>query len=100
MMLATVVGKADASVKSAGLQGRKILVVRGLDPSGEPEGPLLMAIDAVGAGPGDAVAVASGGAALASAGFAGTPCDAVVVAILDHVFVGDREIIPYRRTSK
>lgn len=99
MMLAAVVGKADSSVKAPGLQGKKILVLRGLGPSGAPEGGVFMAIDAVGAGHGDVVAVASGGAAIAAAGFAGAPCDSAVVAILDHVLIEDREIISHRRSS-
>jgi microcompartment protein CcmK/EutM len=92
MMIATVIGKADASVKAPGLEGRKLLVVRSLGLTGEPEGGLMLAADAIGSGQGDMVAVASGGAALAGAGFAG--------AILDHVYVENREIIPHRRTNQ
>lgn len=99
MLLAQVVGKADSSVKSPGITGSKLLVVRGLGPAGEPEGGLVIAVDAVGAGPGDTVAVAQGGATLKAAGLEKIPCDAAVVAILDHVFLNDKEIISNRRTS-
>jgi microcompartment protein CcmK/EutM len=99
MLLAQVVGKADSSVKSPGISGSKLLVVRGLGSSGEPEGSLVIAVDAVGAGPGDTVAVAQGGAALKAAGLDKVPCDAAVVAILDHVFLDNKDIISHRRMS-
>jgi len=99
MLLAQVVGKADSSVKSPGISGSKLLVVRGLGSSGEPEGGLVIAVDAVGAGPGDTVAVAQGGAALKAAGMEKIPCDAAVVAILDHVFLDNKDIISHRRMS-
>lgn len=96
MLLALVVGKADASIKLQGFNGTKLLVVRSIGASGAPEGSLIIAVDTVGAGQGDLVAVVAG----SSAGtVAGTPCDAAVVAILDHVFVDNREMIPNRRTS-
>ena len=44
MLLAQVVGKADSSVKSPGISGSKLLVVRGLGPAGEPEGGLVIAV--------------------------------------------------------
>ena len=97
MILAVVVGKADSAVKAPGLQGKKLLIVRALGPAGAPEGSLIMAVDATGAGSGDTVAVAFGGAALAAAGLAGVACDAAVVAILDHVIVEDRDLIQSRR---
>lgn len=99
MLLAQVVGKADGSLKSPGMSGSKMLVVRGLGPGGEPEGGLLLAVDAVGAGQGETVAVAMGGAALKAAGLEGVPCDAAVVAILDHVFIDTKDILSHRRMS-
>ncbi len=96
MLLALVVGKADASVKAQGFQGAKLLVVRSIGPSGTPEGPLAVAVDTVGAGQGDTVAVVAGSTA---GKVAGAPCDAAVVAILDHVLVDNKDMISDRRRN-
>ena len=50
MLLAKVVGNVVATVKDPGLTGQKLLVIQPLTPSGEPSGPCLVALDAVGVG--------------------------------------------------
>ncbi len=50
MLLAKVVGTVVATVKDPGLLGQKLLVIQPLTPSGEPNGSLLVALDAVGVG--------------------------------------------------
>mgnify|MGYP001254232008 CR=1 FL=1 len=50
MLLAKVVGTVVATVKDPGLAGQKLLVIQPLTPSGEPNGPQLVALDAVGVG--------------------------------------------------
>ena len=68
MMIARVVGSAVATVKDDKLIGLKLLVVREVTPANELVGKPLVAIDAVGAGAGELVLIASGssaGAALA-----------------------------------
>ncbi len=50
MLLAKVVGNVVATVKDPGLASQKLLVIQPLTPSGEPNGPRLVALDAVGVG--------------------------------------------------
>lgn len=74
MKLGTVVGSVWATRKVACLQGQTFLIVSSDD--GE-----IIAADQVGAGAGDTVLVALGGAAARYC--METPVDAVVVAIID-----------------
>jgi ethanolamine utilization protein EutN len=55
MMLARVVGRVWATAKNDGLEGKKILVLQPVDPSGRSTGKPLVAVDAVGAGAGELV---------------------------------------------
>ena len=63
MMIARVVGSAVATVKDEKLKGLKLLVVREVTPANELVGKPLVAIDAVGAGEGELVLIASGSSA-------------------------------------
>ncbi|HEY6866701.1 MAG TPA: EutN/CcmL family microcompartment protein, partial [Candidatus Eisenbacteria bacterium] len=58
MFLARVVGEVVATIKHAELAAHKLLLVRGVEPDGRPTGRLMIALDAVDAGPGDRVLVA------------------------------------------
>lgn len=57
MFLAEVVGTVVAPVQIPVLIGRKLLVVRPVDPAGKPCGKTRVAIDIAGAGTGDRVLV-------------------------------------------
>lgn len=86
MQLAKVLGQVVSTVKGPGLEGFTLLVVQDAgdaDPE-NPSGPAYVAVDTVGAGVGEIVLVASGGAARVAAG-AGIPTDRAVVAIADTV---------------
>ncbi len=88
MQLAKVVGTVVASQKEASLAGLKLLLVRGVDESGRELGSLLVAADAVGAGPEEMVLVASGSSARQTRVTDKRPVDAVVMAIVDSWAVG------------
>ncbi len=88
MQLAKVVGTVVASQKEASLAGLKLLLVRGVDESGRELGSLLVAADAVGAGPDEMVLVASGSSARQTRVTDKRPVDAVVMAIVDSWAVG------------
>ena len=75
MMLGVVTGNLWATKKSAALVGQTFLTVR----AGEP---VVVCADCVGAGTGETVLVATGGAARVAAG-ASIPVDAAVVGIVD-----------------
>ena len=89
MILCKVLGTAVSTRKDAQLQGAKMLMVVEVDPQGEPlaRGTLIV-IDAVGAGRGDVVLVATGSAANNTPQTAHAPVDATAVAIVDTVFGG------------
>lgn len=61
MQIGRVIGHAIASVKHHSLTGWKLLLVQPLYRSKEPDGDPFLAIDAVGAGPGDRVMISSDG---------------------------------------
>jgi ethanolamine utilization protein EutN len=62
MHLARVVGRAVATVKHPSLAGRKLLVVQPLMADGRgADGFPLLAVDGVGAGPGEVVLITSDG---------------------------------------
>ena len=89
MILCKVLGTAVSTRKDAQLQGAKMLMVVEVDPRGEPlaKGTMIV-IDAVGAGRGDVVLVATGSAANNTPQTAHAPVDATAVAIVDTVFGG------------
>jgi len=91
MVLAKVVGTVVATRKEGSLEGLKLLLVRVIDEEGKETGASLVAADAVGAGPGEVVLIASGSSARQTAMTDKRPVDAVVMAIVDSVAVGDVE---------
>lgn len=88
MQLAKVVGSVVATRKEESLSGLKLLLVRPVDEEGR-EGPtVLVAADAVGAGPGEVVLIAAGSSARQTVATDKRPVDAVVMAIVDSWDVG------------
>lgn len=60
MQAALVVGHCNSTVKHETLEGKKLLVTQPLMANGtSPDGEVLLAIDAVNAGPGDRVMISS-----------------------------------------
>jgi microcompartment protein CcmK/EutM len=89
MLLAKVVGTVVATRKEPTLDGLKLLLVRAVDEEGREQGTPLVAVDAVGAGPGEIVLVAAGSSARQTAVTDKRPVDAVLMAIVDSWAVGD-----------
>jgi ethanolamine utilization protein EutN len=86
MQIATVVGTVVATKKHPALNGAKLLLVQPETPEGEARGPVLLAIDSVGAGIGERVLVVIEGKAAGDAlGRRGAPVYAAIVGIIDHV---------------
>jgi len=81
MYLGKVIGSIVCSIKDSSLDSRTLLLVRRL-----PKGPVVVAVDAVGAGAGETVYVCRG----KEASFAflpdEVPTEATVVAIVDPVY--------------
>jgi carbon dioxide concentrating mechanism protein CcmL len=81
MYLGKVIGRIVCSIKDSSLESRTLLLVRRL-----PKGPVVVAVDAVGAGAGETVYVCRG----KEASFAflpdEVPTEATIVAIVDQVY--------------
>jgi microcompartment protein CcmK/EutM len=78
MYLGKVIGNVVCSVKEKALEGKKLLLVRRL-----PDGPVVVAIDAVGAGAGETVYVCRGREAAFAFKPEEVPTEATIVAIVD-----------------
>ena len=87
MILAKVVGTVVATRKDDRLLANKLLIVRGVDPSGKAEGAYLVAVDTVDAGFGETVLIVSGSSARMASGMKDCPVDAAIVGIVDTVTV-------------
>lgn len=88
MQLAQVVGTVVASQKSQRLDGLKMLIIRPMKPDGALADNYLVAVDAVGAGPGEVVLYASGSSARQTEVTKDRPADTVIMAIVDTIEVG------------
>ncbi len=88
MNLARVVGTVVASQKEQSMDGLKFLVLEQVDLEGCQTGGFVVAADAVGAGVDEIVLYATGSSARQTVVTDKRPCDAVVMAIVDHWEVG------------
>lgn len=80
MYLGKVIGRVVCTIKDEGLESTKLLLVRRI-----PNGPAVVAIDAVGAGAGETVYVCRGREAAFAFKPKDVPTEATVVAIVDHI---------------
>jgi microcompartment protein CcmK/EutM len=80
MYLGKVIGRVVSTVKDPSLEGKKLLLIRRL-----PTGPVIVAIDAVGAGAGETVYVCRGREASFAFKPQEAPTEASVVAIVDAI---------------
>ena len=70
------------------MDGLKFMLVRHIDPEGKETGGHVVAVDAVGAGPGELVLIATGSSARQTIATQNRPCDAVIMAIVDSWEIG------------
>ena len=92
MFLGKVIGTLVSTQKEASLDGLKFLVVRRLSMDNQDERGYVVAADAVGAGLGEVVMVATGSSARQTVMTDKRPCDAVIMAIVDSWEVDGREM--------
>jgi microcompartment protein CcmK/EutM len=88
MTLGKVVGTVVATRKEQTLDGLRFMLVRYVDAEGKDTGGFVVAADAVGAGPGEMVLVASGSSARQTQATNNRPVDAVIMAIVDTWEIG------------
>lgn len=90
MLIARVIGELVATQKHFSHEGRKLLMVQPLNLDGSDRGDAVVALDAVDAGVGDRVLLATDGyAASSSVGRPQSPIDMAVIGFIDHI-----EILP------
>jgi ethanolamine utilization protein EutN len=86
VQLARVIGTVVATVKAAGLDGVKFLLIQPLDRRQEPKGDPVVAADAVHmAGPGELVYYVSAREAAVAMPNTFVPVDQAIVGIVDEV---------------
>jgi microcompartment protein CcmK/EutM len=88
MLMGKVMGTVVSTRKEQELEGLKLLVLRGMDLEGKVNGPMVVAVDAVGAGVGEVVLYCSGSSARQTKVTKDRPVDATVMAIVDQLEVG------------
>ncbi len=100
MRLGRVVGSVAGTIKDRSLTGHRLLIVDLVDPDGTVVDSGLVALDAVGAGEGDTVLVASGSSARQAERTMGTPADLAAVLIVDEVIIKGGKVGPTATTKK
>ena len=100
MTLAKVIGNVVSTIKLPIYEGFKILVVQPVNPTGEPKGKTLLALDTVQAGEGDTVLVLQeGNSARLIVGDDMAPMRCVIVGVVDEVEIADDSGRKVWRTS-
>ncbi len=92
MLFARVVGTVVSTRKEESIRSVKLLLVQPVTVAGEPVGNTIVAADAVGAGVEELVLVAQGSSARMTQISNERPLDAVIMAIVDIVEIGGREV--------
>jgi microcompartment protein CcmK/EutM len=80
MYLGKVIGRVVCTIKDQALNSQKLLLVQRL-----PNGPVIVALDAVGAGAGETVYVCRGREAAFAFKPQEVPTEATIVAIVDRI---------------
>ncbi|MHB1767459.1 MAG: EutN/CcmL family microcompartment protein [Phycisphaerae bacterium] len=93
MIIAKVIGKVVATVKDAGFDGKKLVLVQAhvlKDGQLVPGQTMLVANDDLGAGEGELVVLTQGSSARMTPSMKSTSTDAVVVALIDRIDANDQ----------
>lgn len=92
MLIAKVIGTTVSTIKNEKLTGRKLLICRQTDASGEPFGKPYVAVDTVNAGEGELVLTAHGSSGRQTNETKDSPVDAVIMAVIDHLEVDGKRV--------
>lgn len=96
MLIAKVIGTTISTIKNEKLHGRKLLILRETDETGDVIGKPYVAVDTVDAGVGDLVLTAHGSSGRQTNVTKDSPVDAVIMAVIDHLEVGGKVV--YRKS--
>ena len=90
MFLGKIAGTVVATRKDEKLQGKKLLIVRTIDPETGDDSGYQVAVDTVGAGAGETVIIVTGSSARMATGMADHPVDCTIVGIVDTIDFHER----------
>lgn len=85
MLLGRVVGTVVATRKDPRLEGKKLLIVRIIDPEGRDQDGYAIAVDTVSAGFKEKVLLVSGSSARMAGECKDCPVDTAIVGIIDSI---------------
>ena len=85
MILARIVGNVVSTRKDPRLEGKKLLIVKPINPEGGDESGYLIAVDTVDAGFRETVLIVSGSSARMAAECKDRPVDAAIIGIVDSI---------------
>lgn len=86
MIIGRVIGQIYSTINHPFYDHKKLMIVEKSDPAGKPTGDYLIAVDTVGAGPGEPVLVLDeGNGARQVLGSSDAPVRSVIVGIIDQV---------------
>jgi microcompartment protein CcmK/EutM len=86
VLIGRVIGELVATQKHASHEGRKLLLVQPLNLDGSNRGDAMVALDAVDAGIGDRVLIATEGfSAMTAVGRPNSPIDTAVIGFIDSI---------------
>ncbi len=88
MFIAKVIGTVWATVKDSNLRGYKLQIIQPLASNGEKAGVPIIAVDTIGAGPGELVMYITAREAVIPLGVKEAPVDASIVGIIEKVDIG------------
>ncbi len=95
MKIARVIGSTISTIKDQAISGRKLLILRDADTTGNERGEPYVAVDTVGAGAGELVLVTDGSSARYTQQTTDAPVDAVIVGVIDSLEMGGT--VTYRK---
>ena len=97
MFLADVVGSVVSPIQIPAPDGRTLLLLRPVQPTGERTAKTRIGIDIVGAGPGDRVLVIDeGNSGRQLLGAPSAPVKTLIVGIVDEVEIGGQRVYDHR----
>ena len=94
MEVGRVIGTVTATIKHSAYHEKRLLVVQQYDLNGQPNGPVRIAVDYVGAGEGDLVLIGGApGVAAHVFGLEKAPIRDLIMGIVDHVDIENRQVM-------
>ncbi len=101
MILARVAGNIVSTIKEPKIEGIKFLLLEKIDPATmKGKKDYVVAMDSVGAGPGEIVFYVSGSSSRMTAVTEGRPSDAAITAIVDTINLGGKSVYKKDGTEK